>query len=219
MPKLYIQSFQSLFLDPADEKTGLQMAKAKLPPRAVRRMSRLGIIIHHLLEDLPMALDTTLVYGTCYSESSALETFLDSFPYASPTAFQTSIHPGGVEQALIMENREVGAFFPMAGGKALMMQMLKLAFSAEGPEVIVCGGEEKGSWLADFGLAHHCTFAFAMRVSNDPTNACGELTWEIDAKIDEEVMPDMNEAVRLFSEDQKVTFQSRSLGLLEIVPT
>ena len=219
MPKRYIQSFRSIFLNPADEKADLQDAKATIPPRAVRRMSRLGIMLHHLLEELPLDLETTLVYGTCFTESSALETFLDSFPYASPTAFQTSIHPGGVEQALIMKNREVGAFFPMAGGQALMMQMLKLAFTTEGNKVLLCGGEEKGHWLADFGLAHHCSFAFAMQLSDEPFNACGELIWELEARNNEESIPDMNEAVRLFTEGQTVTFQSGSLGLLRIVPT
>jgi hypothetical protein len=219
MPKRYIQSFRSIFLDPADEAASLHPVKADLPRRAARRMSRLGIMLHDLLKDTPLNLETTVVYGTRYSESSALETYLDSFPSASPTAFQTSIHPGGVEQALILDQQDIGAFFPLAGARPLMMQMLKLAFTADTPEVVLCGGEEKGNWLTDFGLAHHCSFAFVMRVTDNPAKACGELLWEQQPRDDKETMPDMTEAVRLFSEGQTVAFQSASLGFLRIVPT
>jgi hypothetical protein len=85
--------------------------------------------------------------------------------------------------------------------------------------VVVCGGEEKGSWLADFGLAHPRSFAFAMRLTVDPAGACGEILWEQQPRDDKETMPDMEETVRLFSEGCTVSFQNASLGLLRIVPT
>tara|TARA_B110001450_G_scaffold238265_1_gene245154 strand:- start:234 stop:893 length:660 start_codon:yes stop_codon:yes gene_type:complete len=218
MHKRYIQSFDTIFLDKDNEATGLAAAMTNLPKRASRRMSRLGIMLHYLLTDLPLDIQTTLAYGTSFSECRTLESYLDSFPDASPTGFQNSIHPGGIEQALIVNKQAVGAFFPMAGHRNLMMQMLKLAFSAKTPEVILCGGEEKGSWLTDYGLAHNCSFAFAMRLSHDPDGACGELTWEENAQHPEEAVPDMEEVVRLFSARNAVRLESDSLGLIRITP-
>lgn len=218
MHKRYIQSFNTIFLDPDDEVAGLARALALLPKRAARRMSRLGIMLHYLLTDLPLDLRTTLIYGTSFSECNTLESYLDSFPYASPTAFQNSIHPGGIEQALILNKQAVGAFFPVAGQRNLMLQMLKLTFTAKSEEVILCGGEEKGGWLTDFGLAHNCSFAFAMRLSESQNEACGELIWETNTKTSGDSVPNMDEAVRLFSKGQAVCFENDSLGLIRMLP-
>jgi hypothetical protein len=219
MHKLYIQSFSSIFLDQEDEKTSLAPAIAIIPKRAARRMSRLGIMLHFLLNELDLDLRTTLIYGTSFSESTTLESYLESFPHASPTAFQNSIHPGGIEQALILNKQEVGAFFPLAGGRNLMLQMMKLAFSAQNSDVILCGGEEKGNWLADFGLAHPCSFAFAMRLSDSSDGACGALIWEEATTKRKEVVPSMDEAIRLFSTGQTVRLESHSLGLIRMEPS
>lgn len=216
MHKRYIQSFQSLFLDTDDEKSGLASAMANLPKRSVRRMSRLGIMLHHLLKDMSLDLRTTLIYGTSFSECTSLESYLDSFPHASPTGFQNSIHPSGIEQALILKKQEVGAFFPLAGQNNLMMQMLKLAFSSQAPDVVLCGGEEKGGWLADYALAYGCSFAFAMHTSNSPKGACAELIQESTTTKNEHSVPSMEETVRLFSSRQSVVFKSHSLGQIRI---
>src|SRR5690606_15875961 len=81
--------------------------KDRFPPRAVRRMTHLGLLVGAVLQELEPTGDETLVYATSYGEARALEDYLHSFPTASPTLFQTSIHPSGVQQALIGRQRSV----------------------------------------------------------------------------------------------------------------
>jgi len=219
MPSRHIQSFRSIFLPPEDEASGLDSLLTQLPKRAARRMSRLGIMMYNLLEEIPLDLRTTVVYGTIFSESSALETYLDSIPFASPTAFQTSIHPGGIEQALILKQREVGAFFPVAGGAHLLLPMLKLAFSIPSADVVLCGGEEKGSWLREFGLAYDRSFAYALHLGSGPQQSIGELIWEPEAPVSEESIPTTEEAIRRISAGQPVEFRGAGHGCLRVLPT
>jgi len=173
-------------------------------------------MLHYLLQDLDLRLDTTIVYGTCFSESSALEKYLDSFPHASPTAFQTSIHPGGIEQALILDNREVGAFMPMAGSRTLFLQMLKVALAAASEEVVICGGEEKGGWLRDFNLAYTSSFSFAMRLGGDSSTAIGELVWMDGDEPATEQIPELEQAVRDLKDVRELEMGGPGLGRLKI---
>src|SRR5210317_1678541 len=139
----YIASFKCCFPDPEDAAASVTALVPDIPKRASRRMSLLGKQIHHVLSDIELDLETSIIYGTTYTEAKALEAFLDSIPYASPTAFQTSIHPGGIEQALIMRKQEVASLFPLAGKAMLWTQMAQAAMTCMTPRTIVVGGEEK----------------------------------------------------------------------------
>ena len=215
MLERYIQSFHSCFLDPGDEKASLAALAPGLPRRAARRMSRLGILLHVVLEKEPLDLQTSLVYGTTYAEGNALESYLDSLPHASPTAFQTSIHPGGIEQALILRKQEVGAFFPHAGEEALLPQLLKSAMVAATPEVVLCGGEESGGWLMDFHLASAVSFAFAMRLSRQADSAIGRVTWS-PGESHSGPLPSLQACIRKLEKDKRIRFGSETHGCFEI---
>ena len=195
MIKRYIQSFTCCFPDPQNERESVDALIPDIPKRAARRMSTLGKQMHHVLGSQDLDLDTSLIYGTTFTEAVALESFLDSMPFASPTAFQTSIHPGGIEQALIMNKQEVGALFPIAGNDRLFLQMLQTAFTCTSPRVVVAGGEEKGSWLTDFNLAYLKSFAFSIAISRDATGAIGEIRWSSDYSLDASATPCMEDAV------------------------
>ena len=82
-------------------------------------MTVLGMLVGAALGDLRPGAEDAVVYATAFGESRALEAYLDSFPEASPTQFQTSIHPSGVQQALVGLNVRqaavAGEGSPLAG--------------------------------------------------------------------------------------------------------
>ena len=138
--------------------------KASFPPGATRRMTTLGLLVGSTLSRIGPREDETLVYASAYAESCALEGFLDSFPTPSPTLFQTSIHPSAVQQLMIGGQRPVREFLPLSGGRLLAFHALRASLLATGPGAVLCGGEEKGTWLLEHGLASDRTFAFAARL-------------------------------------------------------
>jgi hypothetical protein len=142
--------------------------KNNFPPGATRRMTQLGLLIGAALNDLAPTAEDTLVYATGFGESRALEAYLASFPTPSPTLFQTSIHPSGAQQALIGRQRPIREFFPLAGGAQLTAQALLTAVLAPTPRVLLCGGEERATWLTEHGVASDRTFAFALALTRDP---------------------------------------------------
>ncbi|HTQ29930.1 MAG TPA: hypothetical protein VMI53_01855 [Opitutaceae bacterium] len=143
------------------------------PRGATRRMTQLGLLLGSVLRDLNLGADDALVYASTYAESRAIEEYLDSFPAASPTLFQTSIHPSAVQQVLIARQQPVGRFFPLTGDRQLAAHALQAALTAGSPRAILCGGEERGTWLTDCGVASAETFAFAVVLAADPAGALG----------------------------------------------
>jgi hypothetical protein len=139
--------------------------KGTFPPGAVRRMTQLGMLMSNILAELNPAPDDTIVYATQYAEGRTLETYLESFPTASPIGFQTSIHPGAVQQGMIRRAQPVGDFFPMAGCDYLVGQSLLSALIAPAERVVLCGGEERGTWLVPIDGAGSRAFAHAMILS------------------------------------------------------
>jgi len=216
MIKRYIQSFISCFPDPINERESVEQLIPDIPRRSARRMSTLGKQMHHVLGRVRLDLDTSLIYGTCFTEAIALETYLDSMPFASPTAFQTSIHPGGIEQALIMNKQEVGALFPIAGNNRLFVQMVQTALTCTSPKAVITGGEEKGSWLIDFNLAYLRSFAFSISLSGDAHNALGEIVWKEEYLLDAPVTPGMEDAVVAMRQSSHLVFGSTDHGQFEI---
>ena len=146
------------------------------PRGATRRMTQLGLLLGSVLEGSMPEGDDTLVYASSYAESLALEEYLASFPTPSPTLFQTSIHPSAVQQVLIARQRAVRDFFPLTGGPRLVANAVQAAFLAASPRAILCGGEERGTWLRERGIASSESFAFAVTLSRERAGANGALT-------------------------------------------
>lgn len=142
--------------------------KSRFAPGATRRMTLLGMLVGSVLEGFSIQEADTLVYASAFGESRALEAYLDSFPEASPTLFQTSIHPSGVQQGLVGRQRSIHQLFPHAGGRALPSCALRTAFLATSNRVILCGGEERASWMTERGVASDRTFAYALALSSAP---------------------------------------------------
>lgn len=159
--------------DPGAEDAAATRARLKdrFPPGAIRRMTRLGLLVGATLHELQPGEEDALIYATQFAEGRALEEFIDSFPAASPTLFQTSIHPSGVQQALIGRQRAVREVFPLAGGRTLTAQALLTAALSPAPRVFFAGGEERGTWLIEPFAASERTFAFALELSTQRDGA------------------------------------------------
>ena len=138
-------------------------------------MTQLGLLIGAALDDLGPRSDDALVYASAYAETRALEGFLDSFPSASPTLFQTSIHPSAVQQALITRQLPIAEFFPLTGRAHLVAHAVETALLSHAPRVLLCGGEERGTWLLDRHISSDRTFAFALALTTSATGAVARL--------------------------------------------
>jgi hypothetical protein len=150
--------------------------KGRFAPGSTRRMTLLGMLVGAALGDLHFEGDETVVYASAFGEGRALEDYLASFPGASPTLFQTSIHPSGVQQGLIGRQRSVRELFPQAGCNQLVVQSLLTAMLAPGPVAVFAGGEERGSWLVETGSVSDRSFAYAIRLAREPgTNPLAKL--------------------------------------------
>jgi len=171
MLERFVHAYRVIDLAPATEAAELAEIKKELPGRQARRMSNLGVLVTSVLADFPVSRDSVIIYATTYTESRALEAYLGSFPHASPTHFQTSIHPGGIEQALILNQQPVAALYPLAGQRDILSQALALAFLEERENVILVAGEESGTWLAEAGVASDRSFAFALHLQRQSANA------------------------------------------------
>lgn len=164
MPDRFVHAFKVIDLDPQTEAAELAELKKRLPGRQARRMSGLGVLVATALAEFTLNRDTVVIYATTYTESRALESYLESFPHASPTHFQTSIHPGGIEQALILNQQAVAALYPLAGQHDILSQALALAMLEQREDVIIIAGEERGTWLTEAGVASDRSFVLALRL-------------------------------------------------------
>jgi hypothetical protein len=149
--------------------------RAIFPPGATRRMTQLGLLLGSVLDPMGPGEEDALVYASTYAENRALESYLASFPAASPTLFQTSIHPSAVQQALIARQQPVRQFYPMTGSGQLAAHAAQTALLAPAARSILCGGEERGPWLLDHGVGSPVSFAFAVALSVDSQGALGSL--------------------------------------------
>lgn len=149
--------------------------KDRFPRGAGRRMTQLGHLVGATLQNIGTTGGEPIVYASANGETRALEAFLDSFPSPSPTLFQTSIHPSGVQQALVATQRPVRQFFPMTGSHRLAARALEVALLCDSNRVILCGGEERGTWMLEHGSASDRTFAFAMTLTRNQEAALGRI--------------------------------------------
>jgi hypothetical protein len=161
---------------PVETETAVE-ARARLadkfPRNALRRMTHLGLLVGSTLDGVALTPEDALVYATTFAETRALEDFLTSFPAASPLLFQTSIHPGAVQQVLIGRQQPVARLWPLAGRTRLVEQALLTACLEPAPRVVLVGGEERGTWMLAQGMASNRSFAFAVVLTHDATGACG----------------------------------------------
>jgi hypothetical protein len=157
------------------------------PSNAVRRMSKLGLMMGETLREFPIAPEDGVVYATTFAEPIATERYLESFPVASPLYFQTSIHPSAIEQVLITRGCPVRELTPLAGQAHLSAQAALTALLTPMPHVLLTGGEEIGTWFRDLDAASRVGFAFALAlgevrtepvpIAMPPADALGELSW------------------------------------------
>lgn len=164
-------------LPPAGEAAAeaRERLKEKFPRGAVRRMTHLGMLLGAALDGAAVGADDAVVYASSYAETRALEDFLGSFPAASPLLFQTSIHPGGVQQVLIGRQQPVARLWPLAGRARLVEQALTTAMLEPAERVWVIGGEERGTWLLEQGMASERAYAFAVELRRERTGAVGRV--------------------------------------------
>jgi hypothetical protein len=163
--------------------------KDKFPRAALRRMTHLGMLLGATLDGVALAPDDALVYATSFAETRALEDFLTSFPAASPLGFQTSIHPGGIQQVLIGRQQPIARLWPLAGRVRLVEQALLTALLEPAPRVVLAGGEEKGTWLLEQKIASERAFAFGLVLSREATGAIGRVAFEIGVGLKDEASP------------------------------
>lgn len=147
----------------------------KFPRSALRRMTHLGLMLGSTLDGVALTPDDALVYATTYAETRALEEFLASFPAASPLLFQTSIHPGGVQQVLIGRQQPIARLWPLAGRERLVEQALLSALLEPAERVVLAGGEERGTWLLEQDMASERAFAFGLVLTHQREGAVGRI--------------------------------------------
>lgn len=166
-------------LPAADETAAGARARLaeKFPRTALRRMTHLGLLLGSALDGAGLGPDDALVYASTFAETRALEDFLQSFPGASPLLFQTSIHPGGVQQVLIGRQQPLARLWPLAGRPRLVEQALLTALLEPAPRVAVAGGEERGSWLLEHGMASDRSFAFAAVLTREAAGAAARVAF------------------------------------------
>ena len=150
--------------------------KGKFSRGATRRMTQPGLLLAGALDRVAPGEEDTLVYASCYAEGRALEAYLESFPAPSPTLFQTSIHPSAVQQALIGRSQPVRHFFPHTGRAQLVVHAVQTALLAPTPRTILCGGEERGTWLREQRAASDRTFAFALLLTPESAGSLGKIS-------------------------------------------
>ena len=148
----------------------------KFPRTALRRMTHLGLLIGSTLDGARLGPDDALVYASTFAETRALEDFLQSFPHPSPLLFQTSIHPGGVQQVLIGRSQPIARFWPHAGRARLEEQALLSVLLEPAPQVAFVGGEEGGSWMHEHDMASARSFAFAAILTRERVGAIARIT-------------------------------------------
>jgi hypothetical protein len=157
----------------------------RLPRTALRRMTHLGMLLGGAFNGLSLGREDAVVYASTFAETRALEDFLTSFPAASPSLFQTSIHPSAVQQILIGRQQAVARLWPLAGRSRLVEQALLTALLETAPRVILTGGEERGTWMLEHGFAAPQPFAFAAVLARDSANALGRVSFQPGDQADE----------------------------------
>jgi len=163
--------------DPGLEEPAATRARLRhlFPPGAARRLTQLGFLMGSVLDPVKPAEEDGLVYASSYGESRALHEYLASFPMASPTLFQTSIHPSAVQQVLVARQQPVREFFPFGGHAQIVAHAAQAALWSPSPRSILCGGEERTLPPGNSRTASSIGFAFALALSAVAGGSVGSL--------------------------------------------
>ncbi|HVS51605.1 MAG TPA: hypothetical protein VHD62_04560 [Opitutaceae bacterium] len=151
--------------------------REKFPRAALRRMTHLGLLVGAALDDAAFAAADAMVYATTFAETRALEDYLGSFPTPSPLLFQTSIHPSAVQQGLIARQRPLPRLWPITGRARLVEHALLTALLEPAERCVLIGGEERGTWMLDHGMASEGAFAFAVLFTSQRAEASGRVNF------------------------------------------
>jgi len=157
----------------------------KFPRTALRRMTHLGLLVGSVLDGTVLDAEDAVVLATTFAETRALEDYLRSFPAASPLLFQSSIHPGSVQQVLIGRQQPVARLWPLAGRTRLVEQALLTALLEPATRVALVGGEERGTWMEEQCCASSLSFAFATVLTRTAAGATGHVTFTPGSAVDE----------------------------------
>jgi hypothetical protein len=172
MLTLSIQKSVTRFVEAGALAEQLPELRAAVGSRLARRMSPLSLLLSQVVGELFLAegtVDCPVYYVTHYSETRALETYLRSFPTLSPAAFQGSIHPSGIQQAMIARKQSLQTLIPLVAPQTCLAASLAPVFDDPAPEIILLCGEEEGTWLAEHEAASTTTFAAGLRLSREPS--------------------------------------------------
>ena len=195
---------------PSDSETATE-ARERLrdvfPRSALRRMTHLGMLLGSTLEGVNLSPEDALVYASSFAETRALEDFLRSFPTPSPLLFQTSIHPGGVQQVLIGRQQPIARLWPLAGRIRLVEQALMAALLESAPRVFLVGGEERGTWLLEQRTASGRAFAFALELRRDPEEGQGRICFTPNRTDADEPPPSLEDFTVALSERRPLQWQ------------
>jgi hypothetical protein len=163
--------------DPGLEEPAVTRERLRplFPPGATRRMTQLGLLMGSVLDAVRPGGEDGLVYASSYGESRALHEYLASFPTASPTLFQTSIHPSAIQQVLVARQQPVREFFPFGGRGQMVAHAARAALGSPAPRSIFCGGEERSVQPGSSGTSSSVGFAFALALGASPDGALGSL--------------------------------------------
>ena len=149
--------------------------RSLFPAGATRRMTQLGLLLGSVLGPVQPGAEDGLVYASTYGESRALQEYLASFPAASPTLFQTSIHPSAVQQVLVARQQPVREFFPFGGGPQIVAHAAQAALTSPSSRSILCGGEERAVSPGRSWISSPVGFAFALALGPEARGALGRL--------------------------------------------
>jgi hypothetical protein len=198
----------SVELPVADEAVAAARVRlaAKFPRAALRRMTHLGLLVGSALDGVPLGPEDALVFASTFAETRSLEDFLASFPSASPLLFQTSIHPGSVQQVLIGRQQPIARLWPLAGRTRLVEQALLTALLEPAARVALVGGEERGTWMLEHHMASPRSFAFAAILTRDPTDAAGSVVFSVEPQTDG-VCPTLAEFTQAIAERRALHWQ------------
>lgn len=171
---------------PEEAAAGARVRLAdRFPRTALRRMTHLGMLVGSALDGMELGADDAMVYASTFAEARALEDYLLSFPQASPSLFQTSIHPSAPQQVLIGRQQPICRLWPHAGRGRLVEQALLTVMIEPAANVVFAGGEERGSWLTQHNVASPTSFAFAATMTREALGAQCRIRFTPAARPDE----------------------------------
>jgi len=178
----------------------------RFPRTALRRMTHLGLLVGAALDGMALELNDAVVYASTFAEARALEDYLLSFPLASPSLFQTSIHPSAPQQVLIGRQQPICRLWPHAGGPRLVEQALLTLMVEPAARVALVGGEEQGTWLAEHNAASPVSFAFAAMTTREASGALCRVAFTPAPGADR-ACPSLEEFARSLSERRALSWQ------------